>query len=312
MRLIVALLLLFFSTTLTFGQILERTEDRAKQKANRRVDNKIDQGLDKGLDAIEGIFKKKDRSKKTEEAPKSGSVKSESSNAQESDVDAYQQIFSGGDAEVKESYSYDQSILLGVQTFSSKGKPSDEIEMKMFFANNEPSMGMEMTGQAVGMMIYDFEAYQMITLIDNAGQKIGMTINLDPALINDESDDKNDGDFKFVKTGNSKVISGYNCQEYKLQSSNANSNDETFFWVTKDINVDWMLGFSNAMNSNKNMNQSYNLPAGYPDGSVIQVISEAKNSNEKSVMTLKEYKKNDKKTISTKGYQMMNMGNTGY
>jgi len=61
MKLTASLFLILFSSTMMFGQIIDRTENRAKQKANRRVDNKIDGGIDKGLDAIEGIFKKKDK-----------------------------------------------------------------------------------------------------------------------------------------------------------------------------------------------------------------------------------------------------------
>ena len=63
MKITITFISILFSTSCLFGQIIERTEQKAINKTNQRIDNKIDQGLNKGLDAVEGRFGKKKKSK---------------------------------------------------------------------------------------------------------------------------------------------------------------------------------------------------------------------------------------------------------
>lgn len=307
MKLTASLFFILFSSTIMFGQIIDRTEDRAKQKANRRVDNKIDKGLDKGLDAIEGIFKKKDK----KESPADPPARSESKATPETGSDETSNMMAkmfGGDVNVKDAYKFDHNVLLTIQTFDKKGQEGDPMETRMYFSDSEPNFGMDVTTpQAESFIIYDIEAYQMVTLIDNSGQKMGMAIQLDPSDFDDADDDADNAEYSFVKTGNSKVISGYQCDEYKMESTEKDPEYDNTYWITTDINANWMSTFANAMASNKQMAQKVEIPKGYPKGSMIQTISQSRKSKEKTITTVKEYKKNDRVTISTKGYQLMSM-----
>ena len=296
------LFFILFTSTLMFGQIVDRTEDRAKQKANQRVDNKVDQGIDKGLDAIEGLFKKKDKKEKQVEEPMAKSDSEQNSNM-------LSRMF-GGDVELKDSYSFDHNVQLVIQTFDKKGKENQEMESRMYFSDSEPNFGMDVNASgAESFIIYDMETYQMVTLIDNDGQKMGMAIQLDSKDFEDDDDATADNTkYSFVKTGKSKVITGYNCEEYKMESSDSNDEYDQTYWMTTDIDANWMSSFANAMSSNKNMAKKVEVPKDYPKGSMIQVISESRKNKEKTITTVKEYKKNDRVTISTKGYQLMNVG----
>lgn len=287
-----------------FGQIIDRTENRAKQKANRRVDNKIDGGIDKGLDAIEGIFKKKDK----KEEPANPKPETTVTNDSEQSSNAMSKMF-GGDVDIQDSYSFDHNVKLSIQTFDKNGKAGEALESRMYFSESEPNFGMDVQAQgAESFIIYDMQTYQMVTLIDNGGQKMGMALNLDPAVFEDKNEPVDNTKYSFVKTGNTKVISGYNCEEYKMESSESNPDYDHTYWLTNDIDANWMGTFSNAMSSNKNMSKNFEVPKDYPKGSMIQMISESRKNKEKSITTVKEYKKNDRVTISTKGYQLMNMG----
>ena len=305
MKISATLLFILFSSTLMFGQILDRTENRAKQKANNRVDNKIDSGIDKGLDAIEGVFKKKN---KKEDNSTQSDTETTSNNDTQQTSDAMSKMF-GGEVDVKDSYNFDSNVTLIIQNFDKKGKEGQEMETKMYFSESEPNFGMDVKNSGTeSFIVYDMEAYQMVTLIDNGGQKMGMAIQLDPKDFEDDTKAADNTKYTFVKTGNSKVISGYKCEEYKMESSESNPEYDYTYWTTTDIDADWMGTFANAMSSNKNMSKGYEVPKDYPKGSMIQTISASRKSQEKSITTLKEFNKNDRLSVSTKGYQLMSIG----
>ncbi|HLW06672.1 MAG TPA: hypothetical protein VKY45_03850, partial [Marinilabiliaceae bacterium] len=161
MKRIAILLLFLFSTTFIFGQIIERTENRAKRKANQRVDRKIDQGIDKGLDAVEGLFKKKNKEKPARESAEKSPKEAET----EQNNNIMSKMF-GGDVDVKDEYLFDHNVLLNIRNFDKKGKESDPMETRLYFSDSESNFGMDVaTSEAESFIVYDMETYQMVTLI---------------------------------------------------------------------------------------------------------------------------------------------------
>lgn len=312
MKLTIILFSLLFSTNVLFGQIMDRTEQKAINKTNQRIDNKIDTGLDRGLDAVEGIFKKKkSNDKKTNDTDtNSQSQNSANSSDAQSSIDKF-----SGTANVEDSYDFDHNMLLNIDTYDKKGKQQEPMNLRMYFADDKPNFGMqvEMEGSK-NFIIYDMKSYQIVSLIDNNGQKMGVAMKLDPEKMEekiDKSSNKDNAEYKFVKTGNSKVISGYNCDEYEMESTESDPEWDQSFWVTDEMDANWMENMARMAASNKMMAQKFEIPKGYPEGTIIQIISESTKNKEKSIMTVKEYNKNQKKSFSTTGYQFMTMPSMG-
>lgn len=292
MKLSVTLISIFFSSTILFGQV--NTTDRALDKTNRAIDQNVDKGVDKGLDAIEDLIIEKNKSKLEE------------SNS----------MF-GGDAEVEDGYNFDHNMLLNIDTYNKKGKQQDPMDMRMYFSDAKPNFGMqiEMEGSK-NFIIYDMETYQVVSLIDNGGQKIGMAMKLNPEKIEEKlnkasKDNQDTVEYKFVKTGNSKVISGYNCDEYVMDSTKSDPEWDQSFWVTDELDANWTENMAKMAASNKMMAQKFEIPEGYPEGTIIQIVSESTKNQEKSIMTVQEYNKNQRKSFSTSGYQFMTMPSFG-
>lgn len=306
-------LILLLSSPLCNAQIVDRTERRAKQKANNRVDRKVDQGIDKGLDAIEGLFGKKKKSKEEETDPASDEKQAETATSKNN---PYSQMM-GGDVDVQDSYTFDHNILLDVQSFDKKGKPEMSNKMKMFFAESTPHFGMEMKSSGSdNFMIYDMKAYEMVTLMDQGERKMGVAMKFDPSNFEnvndgDQSSAANRENVRFEKTGRTKTISGYSCDEYKVIDPEGDPDTENHVWMTQDIDANWIGMMSNMMATNKKMQKELTLPDSYPAGTVIQVVSSSTKNQEKTVMTVEEINKNQKKVISTSDYQMMSMPGGG-
>ncbi|NEN25567.1 hypothetical protein G3O08_18910 [Cryomorpha ignava] len=314
MKLTITLISILFSTALLFGQIVDKTEQRAKNKTNQRIDNKIDNGIDKGLDAVEGLFSKKKKSNDKQSTDDDYSEQSQNS-TNSSDTQSAMSMF-GGKADVEDSYDFDHNMLLNIDTYNKKGKQQDPMDMRMYFSDDKPNFGMEIEMEgSKSFIIYDMKSYQMVSLIENDGQKIGTAMKFNPEKFEENvkkaSEDNSDVTYKFIKTGNSKVISGYNCDEYKMESSESDPEWDQTFWVTDEMDANWMENMSKMASSNKMMAQKFEIPEGYPEGTMIQIISESNKNQEKSIMTVKEYNNNQEKSFSTTGYQFMNIPGMG-
>src|SRR5690606_22689628 len=149
-----------------------------------RIDNKIDQGLDKGLNAVEGLFSKKKKTKDETE-----NVSPDNSQSETSETSADKQSTMGmfaGNAVVEDNYEFDHNMLLNIDTYDKKGKQQDPLDMRMYFSDEQPNFGMQMDMEGPKtFIIYDMKTYQMVTLIENDGQKIGTAMKFDPAKFDD-------------------------------------------------------------------------------------------------------------------------------
>ncbi|MEM9052914.1 MAG: DUF4412 domain-containing protein [Bacteroidota bacterium] len=107
------------------------------------------------------------------------------------------------------------------------------------------------------------------------------------------------------KTGKSKEISGYNCDEYVVNTKEE-IDEKITYWITEEADADWVTGMAGMSGMNQNMPSVY-AGSGYPeDGSIIQIVTEEKNG-ESYVLTVKEIQTDQNISISTKGYTFMNM-----
>lgn len=311
--LLAAFLMFTLLATNAEAQVTDRAKDKAEKKTNQRVDQKIDKGIDKGLDAIEGIFKKKKKKKKEEDSDSQNEnrrqAESDTQEQNEKTNSAMMKMFGGGDVEVKDSYSFDHSIDIYTELYNKKGKLESSSEMTMLLSDSEPIFGMTTDAEGKSMkMIFDYENYQMITVPQKqeGGQNMAMVISLDPEAIDDlnEDDEGQPDDVRFVKTGRTKTISGHNCEEYKIEDEDQEDYD-VFVWIEPDGDFNWMEAFSQMAEQQKKNDMVY--PADYPEGMVVQTVSKNRKNKEKQVSTMKNLQKNNRTTISTEGYQFMNL-----
>lgn len=310
---------LFFTITILFSlltytsqaQVVEKTEEKAKQKSEKRLDEKIDNGIDSGLDAIEGLFSKKKKKKKEPVHDEETEEKSSSDDAMNA---AIMKMMGSSDVDVKENYSFDHRFIILMEEIDKKGRKTESNEMVYLIKEGSPVMGLEMEQEGTNTeVIYDLENYEIISLINTEGQKIGTTMSLDKedmdAMIEESMEDGDDdpatGIPQFVKTGKTKEISGYSCDEYKVNQAEGMEGEVTY-WITDEAEVDWISSMSSMSGLNQDLPSVY-AGTGYPEnGAVIQMIFSETNGSG-SIMTVKEIQKDQNVEISTSGYTFMNL-----
>ena len=308
-------IILAFFVLFAQAQVVEKTEERAKQKTERRIDQKIDNGIDSGLDAIEGLFSKKKKKKKKdfqEEDRERSEPASSKSSSEDAQTAAIMKMMGGSDVQVQDEYKFDHRFLILMEDYDKKGKLNESNEMTFLSKEESSVMGILMNQEGVNSeIVYDLSNYEIVTLMNTDGQKIGTTMSIDKSQIEsmmaeEDSDAGNMSEMPtFKKTGNTKTISGYSCDEYVVENVQ-NMEGRMTYWITDGLEIDWIKSMANMSSMNKQMPDMY-TGTGYPeDGSVIQMIVTEKNG-ERMEMTVKEAETGKEITISTKGYTFMNM-----
>lgn len=300
-----------------YGQIIskEEVEERTEEKVDQRVDQKVDQGIDKGLDAIEGLlFGKRKRKKNRDQnnaQEQANEQESSTSSTDQASMNAMSKLLGGGDANVLDQYTF--SAYAKVKMTMDGGK--ETVTMKYHFPENEPYVGIEyldissteeMTSDVFTIM--DIKNKQVITLMTQNGQKMGVSINIDPEVWKDYAEENSDvtsEDITIEKTGRTKEILGYTCYEYKMVTPDGNGT----IWITDETDLSIgkaLMGMQMSQKGQKGKQASV-LPSDYPTGAMLE-MEFTSTDGEHMLMTTTEINENSSKTVSTTGYSFFNMG----
>jgi hypothetical protein len=291
---------LSFAINAQVPNIGKKIENKTKQKVNERVDRKIDQTIDKSLDKIEdpNTYKNSDSTGTDTPTP---STETNTNN-----------IFKSGDkSSVLKEYQFSQDVLMEMESFDKKGKSSGVNNMRMLFNNNGDYFGSEIimnddkgNTSSMGFSIFDWKNNQMISLIDNGGMKIGMVIDMKAAAnsisdANTETDSAKETSFK--KTGKTKTILGYLCEEYLAE------NEETLseVWIANDVKINMGNAFQYISENQKSKKNKMSYPNDAPEGFMMEMVSTNKKNNEKTRMTVVELNENKNTTVNTSSYKFM-------
>lgn len=301
---LICLILISYSSS---AQIIDRTKDRAKDKTNNRIDRKIDKGIDKSLDGIEGLFKKKDKDK--DKGSDSNEEQQKEMTQEEMDAQnaaAMSMLGFGSSADVKEKYSFNHELEYKITMTEKKGKETENMNMVMMISENEPIFGTKLDmPQGSSNSVFDYDKGQMITLTKTEGMNMGMVMNIDQEAMQNytsNEEEKETTDSKFRKTGNTKKILGYNCEEWKMEDKDNTST----VWVSTDLD----MNIGNALSSMaQGAKKNSPVPAGeYPMGTLMESTSVDNKSGDTYHMIATRVDMNSNPSVSTEGYQFMNMG----
>jgi len=155
-------------------------------------------------------------------------------------------------------------------------------------------------------MIFDTKGGAMIILTESEGSKTGIVTAYAVDSLWDESDSETEEieDYSIYnqnlkKTGRTKKIAGYSCDEYSYEDEESTGT----VWMTNDLPAElWAKMFSANVIAASNV--------GYYGGFVMEMEQRDKETDEKVIMQVKEVNENQPKSFTTKGYQLISFGGT--
>ncbi|MFW5821393.1 MAG: DUF4412 domain-containing protein [Bacteroidota bacterium] len=321
MKKIIFTLLIVFISSLTFestaqpvGRFLEKKMKQATQRAAQKADEEVTEEMNEQVDkSVEKVF---DNIFETdEESDSAGSEKSKSSSsssgADPSDAMAAAMMKKLGvnmaPANVQESYDYQGNIVMAVQSWEKNGDTDGEVNYTTHYSDNYSGFAMEFfQDNTSSTMIFDTKNGAMLILTDDGNEKTGIvTTYAVDSLEEDSYEDLENEEIEEIedysiynenlkKTGKTKKIAGYKCDEYRYEDE----EDEGNVWMTNDISPElWARMLTSNIFSA--------TTAGYYGGFVMEMDQTDKTTGERTYLLVKEVNENKASSISTKGYQLM-------
>ena len=228
-------------------------------------------------------------------------------------MDQWQGIFAqgGADIPIEDVYNFDTNVLYTME-LSSNDQPS-VVDYSMWFSGTENYMATQVSNiqssdkknsQMPTSMVSVIDENNMAMIVLMEEQQIAQVISMEK--IQDISTSENeeegiDASFESIKkTGNTKKILGYTCEEFTSE----NDENKISFWITQELELYQKNMFFNISKSLGG--SSFDKIPKDAKGFMMEMNFENLKNNEKGKMVVKKITK-EKKSIETTGYQYMNL-----
>ncbi|TFV97892.1 DUF4412 domain-containing protein [Algoriphagus kandeliae] len=184
----------------------------------------------------------------------------------------------GEPADVEESYAFSGFMILEITSTNSRGKSEDPVRMKSFLSENPDFSGIEIQDpdqeEMKTVLIMDLKNQATVLLMDDGERKSSMAIGSDFDKIQEQVDlnsteESAPDQIKITKTGNTKEILGFHCEEYEVEQPEGKGT----YWVSQEA----IKGFSlfspgsSPMVSNKTMDRYQEIFSSMPKGSILEM-----------------------------------------
>ena len=204
-------------------------------------------------------------------------------------------------------YSFDAYIQMEISDYKKNGNLDEQMVYDNYMHKQDADYAMVFKdGDDQSTMIFDTKNSAMLILTDADGEKAGFATTIGPEAMAELAEDYNedyDEDNDVVppnikKTGKTKTILGYKCDEYLVEDEES----EVHMWISeklgKEMRKEWM---NNQQTFGGMFTQAYAL-----DGMTMEYEMIEKNG-EKSTMLVTKIDLNHSHKISTNGYTIMSM-----
>jgi hypothetical protein len=241
--------LLIMIPAISYGQIgrlIKNTVVKATTKeANREIDSAAQAKADK-LAKENAAKAQNENSQKNQTGNQENQTGGQSSQGGGQGVNLGV-LFSGKvDLKYSDEYSFTSRLYMQTETYDKK----DVIKMDlyMYYSASSPSIGMETKSitdekgnstPVTSSMVMDGDNKCFIVLTDMGNTKMGIISPIpDENTVQTQPDGKpaqKNTPTNFTKTGNTRVVAGYKCDEYSYQNAEDKSTGKV--WFTKDANL---------------------------------------------------------------------------
>jgi len=268
----------------------------------RAIDRKIEHKVDSAVD-------KSDRDEAAKARANEKKSDSTATTAKTGTKETGRGLF-GGKIDIKydDEYKFTGRIYMQMETYDKKDVLKSDYYT--YFSNNSMTAGIDMMpvdvkeGNKAVPTTFLFDGNnRCFLMLLQSDSKTGMisTIPSDSAMAAQTKNQKaNPEKAVITKTGNSRVIAGYKCDEYKIVDPEKDGYSNV--WMTKDIK----LKADKKYWGKAGVPTYYNYP-GFEGAMMLAMEAFDKNNKPTMKMETKEIKEDFSHSISTVGYTFMKM-----
>ena len=286
------------SSNAQVGNILK---NRINKAINKKVDEKIDTAVNKKIEETQQS--QSDQQTGTEQAGRPGRIGSG---------------ILGGKTDIKHNDVYDFTgrIYMQMETYDK----NDVVKSDYFTYFNENTLNacIEITipdpekggGTVPTQFLFDNDNRCFMMLMQGQDSKTGIISSIpDDSTLTAQSAARNVKEVNnatITKTGNTRMIAGYRCDEYKIVDPDVEGYSNV--WMTRDVKIK-----ADKKNWGKSGIPTYYDYPGFEDAMMLAMESYDKNNKPEMKMETKEINENFNHSVSTAGYMLikMNFGQAG-
>jgi hypothetical protein len=248
---ILSVILIFAVTSYTSGQVggylrskvnkaVDAGVNAADKEADRQIEKKAEEEVNKAAVKIEEDIEKSnaENQKEGESAKQEGNKEGTDQGGGGFNLGA---MLGGGPVTSKysESYSFNNRIYMQAEIYD--GKDVVKMDYYIYFSDSSPDAGVESKiagttddGEQMAMsssFIYDGTNKSFLMLSEMGGTKIGIISDVPDETASEAETPKP----TVTRTGNSRVIAGYKCDEYLVKETGKKEYNKV--WLTKDLKL---------------------------------------------------------------------------
>lgn len=293
----------------------------AQAQTNPSVTDQIDKGLNKAADKlIEGLFKEAKKTDNSKKAPETQTEKETSSPEGETLKGLGKMLGGMGfDAKPASDYRFTSSYTMKHTNTDKKGTVS-KGRTKYFIDKGGKAFGIRYTDMneattaskkdkqpIMDMFVMDLEQKAFFTFMTDKETKtyIGISTKEDPNAPESKPDKQSTKQPKLTKTGKTKTILSYVCDEYLMEGE---EGDKTSLWVSQKpvkLITDNAAYTQQLAKNQKQPDYTANkeLVEMAKSGKAILGVDSVSKNGEKSSMEMEEIKPDNPESFSTAGYK---------
>ena len=283
------------------GQVGNILKNRINKAINKKVDEKIDTAVNKKIEETQQS--QSDQQTGTEQAGRPGRIGAG---------------ILGGKTDIKHNDVYDFTgrIYMQMETYDK----NDVVKSDYFtyFNQNTLNACIEITipdpekggGTVPTQFLFDNDNRCFMMLMQGKDSKTGIISSIpDDSTLTAQSAARNvkeANNATITKTGNTRMIAGYRCDEYKIVDPDVEGYSNV--WMTRDVKIK-----ADKKNWGKSGMPTYYDYPGFEDAMMLAMESYDKNNKPEMKMETKEINDNFNHSVSTAGYMLikMNFGQAG-
>ncbi|WP_439182962.1 DUF4412 domain-containing protein [Carboxylicivirga taeanensis] len=302
--LVFILFLAFTFQEATCQSFIEKMAKKAAKKAEKKTEEKVEKETEKQLDSLMKGLEPGDEADESGDYEYNMTVWAERMAAMG---------YSGDPVPIEDAYAFTSSMTMKMNTYDPNGKMESDGVVKIYSNPGAKTFAYAFVSgnlqghneQGKGMIIMDMENKATIIINDEEGEKTGLVYGGEGMAdgswyadeLSNEEDEHEDTAAKITKTGRTKTILGYRCEEYQFKDENS----EGWAWITRDL--DWKS--DDFMSSIFKSSESGH---GILGGFLMASEQVDLHDGEKSTFTVTEINKKEQASFTMSDYQLTNLG----
>jgi len=196
--------------------------------------------------------------------------------------------------ETESEYSFSGVAVMEIKSTNEKGKEEDPVIFNSFLSESPDYFGMEFIDpdekneKEKSIIIMDHKNKATIMLMENEKEKSSMAFGMDWGGMMDNYADstvnKSFENMTFEKTGNTKDIQGYSCEEFRMDAEDS----EGTYWISKD-SIEGLEGFwskNSPFVTKKMQEQNSTFFGNFPEGNIMEMTFKNKEDQSSSEMKI--------------------------